>query len=151
MPRWATNDAPTQRAYDALVQRVCPCIIVVHSQGAAFAFNAALNAPDKIRAVVAVEPSGAPDPARVDMARIKNVPHLFVWGDYIDRHVVWQRIVMAPNRYRDALRAAGGRVEMLDLPAEGVRGNSHMLMMDRNSDDIARRVEAWITQLNLAP
>jgi pimeloyl-ACP methyl ester carboxylesterase len=151
VPRWATNDASTQRAYDALVQRVCPCIIVVHSQGAAFAFNAALNAPDKIRAVVAVEPSGAPDPARVDMTRIKSVPHLFVWGDYLDRHAVWQRIVMTPNRYRDALRTAGGRVDLLDLPAEGVRGNSHMLMMDRNSDDIARRVEAWISRLNLGP
>lgn len=53
---------------------------------------------------------------------------------------------MTPNRYRDALREAGGRVDILDLPAEGVRGNSHMLMMDRNSDDIARRVEAWISR-----
>jgi pimeloyl-ACP methyl ester carboxylesterase len=137
VPRWATNDAATQRAYDALVQRVCPCIIVVHSQGANFAFNAAVTAPDKVRAVVAVEPSGAPDPARVEAARARGVPHLFVWGDYIDR--------------RDALREAGARVETLDLPAAGVRGNSHMLMMDRNSDDIARRVEAWIAGLNLSP
>jgi pimeloyl-ACP methyl ester carboxylesterase len=151
VPRWATNDAATQRAYDALVQRVCPCIIVVHSQGANFAFNAAVTAPDKVRAVVAVEPSGAPDPARVEAARARGVPHLFVWGDYIDRHAFWQRIVAAPNRWRDALREAGARVETLDLPAAGVRGNSHMLMMDRNSDEIARRVEAWIAGLNLAP
>src|SRR6266567_7053249 len=25
IPRWATNDAATQKAYDALVQKVCPC------------------------------------------------------------------------------------------------------------------------------
>jgi pimeloyl-ACP methyl ester carboxylesterase len=40
-----------------------PCVIVVHSQGGNFAFRAALNAPDKIRAIVAAEPSGAPNPA----------------------------------------------------------------------------------------
>ena len=43
VPRWATNDAATQKAYDALVQKVCPCIIVVHSQGGNFGFNAALK------------------------------------------------------------------------------------------------------------
>ena len=31
-----------------------------------------------------------------------------------------------------------------DMPAEGVRGNSHMIMMDTNSDDVARRINAWM-------
>src|SRR5262249_30185853 len=58
VPRWVTNDAVTQKAYDELVQKVCPCIVMVHSQGGSFGFNAALAAPDKIKALVAVEPSG---------------------------------------------------------------------------------------------
>ena len=82
VPRWATNDAATQKAYDALVQKVCPCIIVVHSQGGNFGFTAALNAPDKVKALIAVEPSGAPDPAKVEAAKVKGVPHLIVWGDF---------------------------------------------------------------------
>ena len=80
VPRWVTNDAATQSAYNALVDRVCPCIVVVHSQGGNFGFNAALDAPDKIKALVAIEPSGAPDPAKVDVGKLKNVPHLIVWG-----------------------------------------------------------------------
>jgi pimeloyl-ACP methyl ester carboxylesterase len=63
--RWATNDAATQRAYDALVQKICPCVVIVHSQGGNFGFNAALNAPDKVKALVAIEPSGAPDRRRL--------------------------------------------------------------------------------------
>ena len=86
IPRWATNDAATQKAYDALVQKVCPCIIVVHSQGGNFGFTAALNAPDKVKALIAVEPSGAPDPAKADAAKVKGVPHLIVWGDFHDKH-----------------------------------------------------------------
>lgn len=59
VPRWATNNAGTQAAYDALVARVCPCVIFAHSQGTAFAFQASLNAPGKVKGIVAVEPGGA--------------------------------------------------------------------------------------------
>ena len=41
VPRWVSNDAKTQAAYNALVAKVCPCVIVVHSQGGNFGFNAA--------------------------------------------------------------------------------------------------------------
>jgi hypothetical protein len=35
------------------------------------------------------------------------------------------------------------------MPAEGVRGNSHMIMMDTNSDDVARRIDAWMERRGL--
>jgi pimeloyl-ACP methyl ester carboxylesterase len=149
VPRWTSTDAAIQRAYDAYVDKVCPCIVVVHSQGGNFGFTAALNAPDKIKALVAVEPSGSPDPAKVDLAKLKGVPHLILWGDYIDQNEAWQGYRKAPTRYREALVAAGVKADVMDLPAMGVKGNSHMLMMDRNSDDIARRVHDWIGQQGL--
>jgi len=149
VPRWTSTDAAIQRAYDVYVDKVCPCIVVVHSQGGNFGFTAALNAPDKIKALVAVEPSGSPDPAKVDLAKLKGVPHLIVWGDYIDQNEAWQGYRKAPTRYREALVAAGVKADVMDLPSMGVKGNSHMLMMDRNSDDIARRVHDWIGQQGL--
>jgi pimeloyl-ACP methyl ester carboxylesterase len=149
VPRWTSTDAAIQRAYDAYVDKVCPCIVVVHSQGGNFGFTAALNAPDKIKALVAVEPSGSPDPAKVDLAKLKGVPHLILWGDYIDQNEAWQGYRKAPTRYREALVAAGVKADVMDLPAMGVKGNSHMLMMDRNSDDIARRVHDWLGQQGL--
>jgi pimeloyl-ACP methyl ester carboxylesterase len=149
VPRWATNDAPTQAAYNAAVQKVCPCVIIVHSQGGNFAFNAALAAPDKVKAIVAVEPSGAPDPAKLDLAKLQGTPHLFVWGDYLDQHDLWKKITPAVNRYRDALRAAGVRADELELPKMGMRGNSHMLMMDRNSDEIAGHVQLWLERVGM--
>ena len=33
---------------------------------------------------------------------------------------------------------------MMHLPAMGIKGNSHMLMQDRNSDQLADLVVAWI-------
>jgi pimeloyl-ACP methyl ester carboxylesterase len=144
LPRWATNDAATQRAYDALVQRVCPCVMVVHSQGGNFAFNAALNAPDKIKGIVAVEPSGAPDPAKADAAKLKDVPHLFVWGDHLDAPELWRRITPVVTRWHEALRAAGANSMWIDLPKMNIVGNSHMLMMDTNSDQVAALIQDWM-------
>ena len=149
IPRWATNDVATQNAYNELVQKVCPCIIVVHSQGGNFAFNAALKAPDKIKAVIAVEPSGAPDPAKVNLSALKNVPHLFVWGDYIERTPFWKGINTTLGTYSKALKDQGGTSDWIDLPAQGITGNSHMLMMDKNSDLIASRIQSWVEKQGL--
>jgi pimeloyl-ACP methyl ester carboxylesterase len=148
-PRWLTNDAATQKAYDEYVQKVCPCIIVVHSQGGNFGFTAALNAPDKVKALIAVEPSGAPDPAKVDAAKVKGVPLLVVWGDFHDKHATWQKIRPQPEKWAAAIKAAGGTVDTFDLPKMSIKGNTHMLMMDRNSDDVAKLVADWISKQGL--
>jgi pimeloyl-ACP methyl ester carboxylesterase len=148
VPRWTTTDRQIQAAYDALVQRICPCVMLVHSQGGNFGFTAALNAPDKVRAVIAVEPSGAPPPT-ADAARVRTIPHLIVWGDHLDATPFWQNVRRNIDRWQGQIRDAGGTADMLDMPAEGVRGNSHMIMMDTNSDDVARRIDAWMQRRGL--
>lgn len=144
VPRWATNDALIQAAYDALVQRVCPCVVIAHSQAANFAFVAALHAPDKIRAIVALEPTGTPDTKQADLHAIAAIPQLFVWGDNLDGSAFWRGLTRVSLRYERALAEQGGRLETLSLPAHGIHGNSHMLMLDRNSDRIAAMVQAWL-------
>jgi pimeloyl-ACP methyl ester carboxylesterase len=150
-PRWATNDAATQAAYDALVRRVCPCVIMMHSQGANFGFNAALNNPDLVKGVIAIEPSGAPNPERgADATKVKGIPHLVVFGDNLDKQPLWPRLVPNIRKWSDAVAAGGGSSDWIDLPARGIRGNTHMLMMDRNSDQVAGIVNEWMIGKGLA-
>lgn len=144
VPRWSCNDARTQAAYDALVSRVGPALLLMHSQGGNFGFTAALNAPETVKAVIALEPSGAPDTARADAGRVAHVPHLFVWGDHLDGNPFWTLYRPNVERWAEALAKAGCAVEWLDLPARGIAGNSHALMMDDNSDAIAGLVRDWI-------
>ncbi|MDY3690599.1 MAG: hypothetical protein SO072_01360 [Dysosmobacter sp.] len=40
-------------------------------------------------------------------------------------------------------------VECASLPELGIRGNSHMLMMDDNSADIAELIHQWLVQKGL--
>ncbi len=144
VPRWATNGDATQAAYHALVQRVCPCVIMAHGQAGSFAFHAALQSPDKVKALIAIEPAFAPKPGHPNVPQLKDVPHLLVWGDFIDTNPIWVDHVNELKAYHSQLVAAGVNAEWLDLPAAGIKGNTHMIMMDTNSDQIAARVQNWM-------
>src|SRR5438874_12283491 len=80
VPRWTTTDDAIIRAYIALVDKVCPCVILFHSQAGQFGFKVAQARPDKVKALVAVEPAGAGDPKLAE--RLKNIPTIFVYSDY---------------------------------------------------------------------
>ncbi len=149
VPRWTTNDAPTQRAYDRLIERVGPAVVMAHSQAGNFAFNAALNAPGKVRAVIGVEPSGTPDPAAVDVGRVRDIPHLVLWGDHTNESPRWFGYRARIDAYGAALTATGGVLDIIDLPATGIRGNSHFPMMDDNSDAVAALIQSWMERRGL--
>jgi pimeloyl-ACP methyl ester carboxylesterase len=149
IPRWGGNDALTQHAYDALVGSLESSIVLTHSQGGNFGFNAALHEPDRIKAVISLEPSGAPDPKACDPAILGGIPHLFVWGDYLDQHPFWVESVPKVRRWYEALVAAGVDAQWIDLPSRGITGNSHALMADANSDAIGEIARDWMREKNL--
>jgi pimeloyl-ACP methyl ester carboxylesterase len=149
VPRWVINDEATLAAYNAYVQKVCPCVVLVHSQGGNFGFNATLANSDKIKALIAVEPSGAPDPAKVNLAAVKDIPHLIVWGDNVAQSELWTKLSKASIAYHQALKDAGGKVSLISLPEAGVKGNTHMMMMDTNSDQVAGLIQKWMTEQGL--
>jgi len=45
------------------------------------------------------------------------------------------------------IRAAGGKAKFMLLPEAGIKGNSHMMMMDRNNLIIADQVIGWLTEV----
>lgn len=145
VPRWTSSNALAlaQKAYGQLLRKVGPAIVVAHSQGGAFALDVAQAVPEQVAALILLEPSGAPDPAKVDVARLKGIQTLVVWADNYDKSKLWQTYRSNVEKYLAAVRAAGGSVDVIDLPAMGIRGNSHMLILDRNSDQIAQLVLEW--------
>lgn len=147
--RWPTTGDATQAAYNALVERVCPCVIVAHGQAGLFAFRASLMIPDKVKGIVAIEPAFAPSANHPEIGRLAKTPHLFVWGDYIDTNPTWVEHVDGVKPYHTALVSKGVPSTWLDLPAEGMKGNTHMPMMDTNSDQVAARVQAWLAKSGL--
>ena len=147
VPRWTTTDDAIIAAYTALVDKVCPCAILFHSQAGQFGFKVAQARPDKVKALIAVEPAGQGDPKLAD--RLKGIPTLFVYGDGIETDKRWPTIRKNGVAFGEAIRAAGGKVDVVDLPKAGIAGNSHMLMMDRNNLEVAALVQRWLEQQGL--
>ena len=129
-------------AYVALVDKVCPCVLLLHSQGGAFGFKVAEQRSDKIKAIVAVESASAGNVGKA--AALKNRPTLLLFGDYVDQHPRWATYKKIDLEYAAAIRAGGGTVDVINLPDIGIKGNSHMLMQDKNSLQIADLLLGWI-------
>jgi len=147
VPRWVTTDDATIAAYVALVDKVGPCAVLVHSQGCAFAFKVAEARPDKVTALVAVEPSGTGREENV--AALRDVPIAVIYGDNAKDHPRWGQIRRNVSDYVDAIRKAGGSVDLIDLPDIGIKGNTHVVMMDRNSDEVAGVIQKWLERKGL--
>jgi pimeloyl-ACP methyl ester carboxylesterase len=147
VPRWTTTDAPTIAAYTELVDKVCPCVLLFHSQAGQFGFKVAQARPDKVKALIAVEPAGIGDPAKA--AALKDVPTLIVYGDYIEQDSRWPQIRANGVKFGEAITAAGGSVDVVDLPKVGIKGNSHMVMMDKNNAEVAEVIQKWLASKGL--
>ena len=106
--------------------------MLLHSQGGTFGFQVAEQRPDKIKGIVAVESATAGNIANAP--KLKDVPVLMIFGDYVDQHPRWSTFKKIDIEYGDAIKAAGGTVDWINLPDIGIKGNSHMLMQDKNSD-----------------
>ena len=92
-------------------------------------------------AIVAIEPAQG---GVTDGAALAGLPVLAVYGDHIGRDERWPTIRARTETYFAAARKAGALVELLDLPARGIAGNSHMLMMEDNNADIALLIHRWL-------
>jgi pimeloyl-ACP methyl ester carboxylesterase len=129
-----------------LLDKIGPAIVLVHSQSGAYGLDLIRARPKLVRAFVNVEGNCIPIAENEIASPFATVPFLAVWGDYS---------VGAPgpngNARRDgcaatvaAIKQAGGAGTFLLLPDQGIKGNSHMMMMDKNNLVIADRIIDWI-------
>ena len=147
MPRWLSTDQAIIDAYVALVDKVCPCVLLLHSQGGSFGFKVAELRPDKVKAIVAVESATAGIVANAP--KLKNTPVLMIFGDNVDQHPRWAAFKKIDTEYANAIKAGGGSVDWINLPEIGIKGNSHIMMQDKNSDQIAEVIQKWLVAKGL--
>ncbi|QGY05901.1 esterase [Methylobacterium mesophilicum SR1.6/6] len=147
VPDWSASLAvpnPTVPALSELAKRLKGAVLVSHSQSGIYPFQTAALDRTGIRALVAIEPAACPDPAKDDLAPYKDLPILVLFGDYVDASPRWAPRLKLCRSFVAAANAAGGKAELILLPEIGIHGNSHMLMQDKNSLDIADWLSGWI-------
>jgi pimeloyl-ACP methyl ester carboxylesterase len=130
-------------ALRALLDRVGPATLLVHSAGGASGVAVARAAPALVERVVAVEPVGCPTDETAVAEMGDEAPFMAVYGDYVaERGQTGRKEACATTARLASEWAEASR--LLSLPDEGVRGNTHLLMQDDNNDRIADRILSWI-------
>jgi pimeloyl-ACP methyl ester carboxylesterase len=98
--------------------------------------------PQLVRALVTVE-GGCDGFTDKDAASFfAKVPVLSLWGDYS---------VGAKQTVNGDARRNGGRAALTLLPDIGIKGNSHMMMMDKNNLQVAEVVLKWLGENGARP
>jgi pimeloyl-ACP methyl ester carboxylesterase len=142
---------PTLKALADLAGQLNGAVLMGHSQSGSFPLEAALLNPAAAKGLVLVEPGSCPARYTDDqIATLAKVPILVVFGDHretptgIPTLPTWQGRFEACQTMIGRIKNAGGQAEMLAPPERGIRGNSHMIMQDRNNLQIADLILQWI-------
>jgi hypothetical protein len=164
------DPAANVTAVAALFEKIGPGILVTHSQSGTLGWRTAMRSPN-VRAVVSYEPGGdflfpegespaVPFGARTftpptvplsEFERLTKVPIIVYYGDNIPDHPStnpgqeqWRAFREVARRWRDAVNRHGGDVTLVELPAIGIRGNTHFPMSDLNNIAIADHLSAFL-------
>ncbi|MET0519788.1 MAG: esterase [Burkholderiaceae bacterium] len=146
VPDWAYSmpaPNPTVPALGELAASLGGAVLLSHSQSGIYPFQALKRDPRGIAGIVAVEPTACPS-ADEDLAPYAGVPVLLLWGDHVDDSPFWGPRLQACQAFARALGKIGGRVALVRTTEHGLHGNSHMLMQDRNSLQVAALVVDWL-------
>ena len=149
MPR----PSPTIKALADLATELKGAVLMGHSQSGPFPLDAALLNPSAAKGLVLVEPGRCPDSyTDQQIATLATLPVLAVYGDHRDTPTgistdhFWQISFDGCQALIGRLKAAGGDAQMLNPPDRGIRGNSHMIMQDKNNLQIADLILQWIDE-----
>ena len=135
--RDAAQNPMIVKALVALLDKLGPSVLIGHSTGGGNVLNAATERPNLVKGLVALEPNGNPPEERQGL--LSKLPLVLVLGDHVP-----ETTIKDTKAFADNLKKLGGNASTVVLPEVGIRGNGHMMMMERNSEQVADLVEGWI-------
>jgi hypothetical protein len=142
------TDNPTWKQMAALGVKLDGAILMGHSESGFFPERAALIDPKGIKGIVSIEMPCQTNLSATEIATLAKIPTLVMFGDHLGDvtggPANWAQSFDTCKTFVEQLGKAGGDAELMHLPALGIKGNSHMLMQDKNSDQLADLVIAWI-------
>lgn len=130
-------------------------IYITHSQGGRVGWSTPM---EHVSAIVAIEPGGTPEIGSETYQKLLDakIPIVIYPGDYIDNGPqdiqstgFWKDVKDAAFEFAEAYNADGGDCTVVDLPKEGITGNSHFMFQEMNNQEIAEHIESWLAERGL--
>jgi hypothetical protein len=144
------NPNPTWTNMAALAVRLHGAVLMGHSESGFFPEQAALLDPSGIKGMVSIEMPCPGTLTAPQIATLAKIPTLVMFGDHLGDvqggPANWAASFESCQKFVQQVKDAGGDAEMMHLPKLGIRGNSHMLMQDKNNLQLADLILTWIDQ-----
>jgi hypothetical protein len=138
---------PTWKNMAALAVRLHGAVLVGHSESGFFPEQAALIDSSGVKGIVSIE-MPCPAMTAAQLSTLAKIPILVMFGDHLGDvqggPVSWAISFDGCQKFVQQMKDAGGDAEMMHLPKLGIRGNSHMLMQDKNNLQLADLILGWI-------
>jgi pimeloyl-ACP methyl ester carboxylesterase len=145
------DNTSNYRALSNLAIDLDRAVLISHSQSGFFPMQAALVNAEGVAGIVALEPGYCPTNLNEEQLKtLSGIPMLIIFGDYLDiptgiEHS-WQTACEQCETFSQQVNEMGGNAKVVRLADEGIKGNSHMLMQDKNHLEIADKVIKWMEQ-----
>ncbi len=140
---------PTWTNMAALAVQLKGAVLMGHSESGFFPEQAALIDPAGVKGIVSIEMACETSLKPDQLATLAKIPTLVMFGDHLSDvsgrlGSIWSANFDTCNKFVEQVNAAGGDAQMMYLPKMGIKGNSHMLMQDKNNLQLADLILGWI-------
>jgi pimeloyl-ACP methyl ester carboxylesterase len=140
---------PTWTNLSGLAIKLKGAVLMGHSESGFFPEQAALINPEDIKGLITIE-TVCPALSAEQISKLTRIPTLVVFGDHLgdvpSSPNMWKERFESCNKFVQQMNTAGGDATMMHLPKYGQFGNSHMLMQDKNSNQVADLILKWIDE-----
>jgi hypothetical protein len=142
------NPNPTWTNMAALAVKLKGAVLIGHSESGFFPEQSAIIDPAGVRGIVSIEMPCVTTLKPAEISTLAKIPTLVMFGDHLGDVQggpnIWPSAFDSCNQFVKQVNDAGGDAEMMSLPKMGIKGNSHMLMQDKNNLQLADLILGWI-------
>ncbi len=119
-----------------------------HSESGFFPEEAAMINPAGVRAIISIEQPCTTTLNSTQVGILAKIPILVMFGDHLsdiqEWPANWNQSFQSCQAFVKQINDAKGDAVMMHLPEMGIKGNSHMLMQDKNNLQLADLILTWI-------
>ncbi|MGP0075450.1 MAG: hypothetical protein ACLPWF_26340 [Bryobacteraceae bacterium] len=142
---------PTWANMAALAVQLHGAVLMGHSESGFFPEEAAMINPAGVKGIVSIEMGCTTTLKPEQLSTLAKIPILVMFGDHLGDvpgrfATIWPANFDTCNKFVEQVKAAGGDAQMMSLPKMGIKGNSHMLMQDKNNLQLADLILGWIDE-----
>lgn len=165
----SVDEATIVNSMSAVFDKSGKGILFTHSAGGAPGWKTAIK-NSNVKAIVAYEPGGfvfpegqVPEGNRggrgiplEDFKKLTQIPIVVYFGDFIPAAETnaaslnfWRNVLATARQWAKVVNANGGDATIVHLPEIGIKGNTHFIMSDLNSKEVADVLAKWLKEKGL--